>query len=189
MSSALLIKDISDFEQLVRKHSAHLTQFAYVKIGNIPDAEDLVQELFINLWTKRDQIMVHGSTFNYLHVSLRNKIMNYFVKIRLHNDVLHKIPSSPCSRESVSMDKLIENDLNNMLAEILAQLPDNMQRIYSLRQEDFTLREIAEILGLAEQTVKGYSAAIKKRIKYSILEKHPELGKYIPILIYFLFAQ
>ncbi|ULT25835.1 hypothetical protein KUH03_02270 [Sphingobacterium sp. E70] len=94
MKSKLLIKDISDFEMLVNTHTDKLTQTAFLKIGNLQDAEDLVQDLFINLWIKRESIVVHGPVYNYLYVSLRNKIMNYFAKAKLRQDVKNKLAVS-----------------------------------------------------------------------------------------------
>lgn len=186
MKSSLLIQDISDFEMLVMNYTDRLTHLAFQKIGNQQDAEDLVQDLFITLWTKRDRIVVHGSPYNYLYVALRNKIMNYFVKVKLHREVMNKLAFNIKLMELTIIDPLIEKDLNIMFSEILSELPENMQRIFKMRNEDFTLKEIAATLGLAEQTVKGYSAEMHRRIKAMLIERHPEFARSLTALVSFI---
>lgn len=186
MKSTLLIKDISDFEMLVDNHTNKLTQMAFLKTGSLPDAEDLVQDLFVNLWIKRDSIVVHGSVQNYLFTALRNKIMNFFAKEKLHFDVMDRMARHSDIMDFSLVDLLLEKDLNTLFSDILGDLPENMQKIFKLRNEDFTLKEIAVALGLAEQTVKGYSAEMHRRIKAMLIERHPEFARSLTTLISFL---
>ncbi|WET67914.1 sigma-70 family RNA polymerase sigma factor [Sphingobacterium sp.] len=183
MKSTLLINDISDFEMLVNTHTDKLTQTAFLKIGNLQDAEDIVQDLFINLWIKRDSIVVHGSVNNYLYVSLRNKIMNYFAKAKLHQDVKNRLAVNLEIVDLSLLNLLIEKDLNILFSDILSELPEHMQKIFKLRNEDFTLKEIAVALGLAEQTVKGYSAEMHRRIKAMLIARHPEFARSLTLMI------
>lgn len=183
MSSNLLISDISDFEKLVNTHTDKLTQQAFLKIGNLHDAEDLVQDLFINLWVKRESIVVRGSIDNYLYVALRNKVMNYFSKAKLRRDVNEKLAVQLEVMDLSLLNLLIEKDLNTLFSEILSELPEQMQQIFKLRNEDFTLKEIAVAMGLAEQTVKGYSAEMHRRIKSMLIERHPEFARSLTLLV------
>lgn len=189
MTSTLLIKDISDFEMLVNTHTDRLTQTAFLKIGNLQDAEDLVQDLFVNLWVKRESIAVHGSVQNYLYAALRNKIMNYFTKTKLQRDVKNKLAVQLEVLDLSLINLLIEKDLNTLFSEILSELPAHMQQIFKLRNEDFTLKEIAVALGLAEQTVKGYSAEMHRRIKAMLIERHPEFARSLTVLLSFLLVK
>ncbi|ULT25834.1 LuxR family transcriptional regulator [Sphingobacterium sp. E70] len=63
-----------------------------------------------------------------------------------------------------------------------------MQKIFKLRNEDFTLKEIAVALGLAEQTVKGYSAEMHRRIKAMLIERHPEFARSLTVMLSFCWS-
>jgi RNA polymerase sigma-70 factor (ECF subfamily) len=186
MKSTLLIKDITDFEMLVNTHTDKLMQTAFLKIGNLQDAEDLVQDLFVNLWIKRETIYLYGPVSNYLYVALRNKIMDYFTKAKLRQDVMNRLALNLEVMDLSLVNLFIEKDLNTLFSEILSELPAHMQNIFKLRNEDFTLKEIAVALGLAEQTVKGYSAEMHRRIKAMLIERHPEFARSLTALVSFL---
>lgn len=186
MKSTLLIKDITDFEMLVNTHTDKLMQTAFLKIGNLQDAEDLVQDLFVNLWIKRETIYLYGPVSNYLYVALRNKIMDYFTKAKLRQDVKNRLALNLEVMDLSLVNLFIEKDLNTLFSEILSELPAHMQNIFKLRNEDFTLKEIAVALGLAEQTVKGYSAEMHRRIKAMLIERHPEFARSLTALVSFL---
>ena len=186
MKSTLLIKDITDFEMLVNTHTDKLMQTAFLKIGNLQDAEDLVQDLFVNLWIKRETIYLYGPVSNYLYVALRNKIMDYFTKAKLRQDVKNRLALNLEVMDLSLVNLFIEKDLNTLFSEILSELPAHMQNIFKLRNEDFTLKQIAVALGLAEQTVKGYSAEMHRRIKAMLIERHPEFARSLTALVSFL---
>lgn len=186
MGSSLLIKDISDFEKLVNTYTNKLTQAAFIKIGNLQDSEDLVQDLFLSLWIKRESLIVFGSVQNYLFVALRNKIMNYFTKKKHLQLVKERLESTLKIVDSSLIDFIVEKDISTSILEILAELPVNMQKIYKLRNENFSLREIADILGLAEQTVKGYSAELHRKIKAKLIARYPDFTRSLSTIIPFL---
>jgi len=52
------------------------------KLASKEDAQDLTQDLFMNLWNKRTQIIIEGKVINFLFVSLRNSIINYYIKTK-----------------------------------------------------------------------------------------------------------
>ncbi|MDF2475279.1 MAG: polymerase subunit sigma-24 [Sphingobacterium sp.] len=171
---------------LVNTHTDKLMQTAFLKIGNLQDAEDLVQDLFVNLWIKRETIYLYGPVSNYLYVALRNKIMDYFTKAKLRQDVMNRLALNLEVMDLSLVNLFIEKDLNTLFSEILSELPAHMQNIFKLRNEDFTLKEIAVALGLAEQTVKGYSAEMHRRIKAMLIERHPEFARSLTALVSFL---
>ncbi|SHF41255.1 sigma-70 family RNA polymerase sigma factor [Pedobacter caeni] len=179
------IKEI-DYGQLVAEHTSRLLSIAYGKLGDRDDAADIVQELLIHIWVKRDKLIITGSLTAYLNTALKNRILNHFSRADLHQKAVKKMMTTTRKIDSPVLDLLIEKELNTSLSEILSELPENMQKIYAMRNEDFSLREIAEALGLAEQTVKGYSVEMFRRIKLSLRQRHPDLNHPLCITLFAL---
>jgi DNA-binding NarL/FixJ family response regulator len=53
-------------------------------------------------------------------------------------------------------------------------MPEMLQKVYQLRSENLSVKAIAGELGLAEQTVKNYISEVLRRLRHTIVEKHPE---------------
>src|SRR5688500_7406868 len=67
-----------DFEVFYNRHWKLLYATAFSKTDSHQETFDIVQELFINIWEKRNTIKVKGSMEAYLLRSLRNRIYNHF---------------------------------------------------------------------------------------------------------------
>lgn len=74
------------------------------------------------------------------------------------------------------LELLAVKDVERTLSEAVEALPENMRQIFILKQQDYTIKEIAEALGLAEQTIKNYNTELVRRIKVAITEKHPDIN-------------
>ncbi len=65
------------FEQLFREHFVQLCHFAQGFIYDLDEAKEIVQEVFTNLWLKRDEITTEKSIKSYLYTSVRNRCLNF----------------------------------------------------------------------------------------------------------------
>jgi RNA polymerase sigma factor (sigma-70 family) len=97
------------FEQLFREEFIPLTGLARGYVYNQDTAKEIVQEVFINLWLKRDSISTEKSITSYLFTSVRNRCLNY---LRDHkNSLLVTIHRTVTNAKRLLTHKPIQKDV------------------------------------------------------------------------------
>lgn len=172
MNDDLLLEELRNgnrqaFEQLFERYWKPLYMASLKRIREEADAKDLLQDLFVSIWVRREQLPEHVSWASYLHGALRHKIINYLqasrVRIEYANAVLHAYPE-PAAAETDS--RLLTDDLRQVLEQATDAMPGRMKEIFLLSYSDgYTPHEIAERLSLSLQTVKNHLAESKSVIR------------------------
>lgn len=140
----------------------------------IEDAQDVVQEVFINLHRHLQAGGRKPEKLTFYLVTCARTIVrqarNYNKRrkplpidhgVDIHREVSHQLPSSVRSVAS-SVGSL---EMRNILREAIDRLPDCYRKVYLLRLQGLKEREIAERLGIAVGTVKGYVHGGLERLK------------------------
>lgn len=131
--------------------------------GYIADEEavvDIVQEVFITLWTKRKDFFSFYSLRSFLYTSVRNACLN---EIRQQN----RYPKEALI-ESLTHEEeytLIEEEVHRMIHQEIANLPDAMRKVFELTLLDMSIAQIAEALNISENTVRNQRAAARKKLQ------------------------
>jgi RNA polymerase sigma factor (sigma-70 family) len=137
-------------------------------------AQDIVQELFIDVWKRRAQLEVKGPLENYLQRAVKLSVISHYrsakaTQIQLAG-ALERINVLENSIESLT-DYL---ELERTLQLTVELMPEMLKRVYQLRSENRSVKAIAGELGLADQTVKNYISEVSRRLRIVIAEKYPE---------------
>ncbi len=154
--------DEKAFELLFYKYYGHLCVYAAKIISDETSAEEIVQDLFVKLWEKRQQLLIETSINNYLFRSVKNLCFNYIqhnkTKIQHAKNVLSETESNFSDDDSYP-----EIDLALRIEESINSLPGKRKEIFRLsRQEGLKYHEIAEKLNISIKTVETQmSLAIK----------------------------
>lgn len=161
------------FESLFRTHYAPLATFALRYVSDRELAEEIVQEMFTNLWSGARDIQIKTSVKSYLFGSVRNACLNYLK----HQKVKEAYAQSQWNRMEFDATDYIELDeLETQIAGALEKLPGRCREIFELsRLEGMRYKEIANHLKLSLKTVEnqmGKALAILR----------DELGDYLPLL-------
>lgn len=124
----------------------------------IPDpgiAEDIAQDVFYELWRKRDVLNVNSSFGAYLRRAARNKSLNYIRDRKIKPESEDKIPHRSEGQTDANR-KLEVQDLQNSIDRAVGDLPDRCREVFSLsRFEDMSYQEIADKLGISIKTVEN----------------------------------
>ncbi|TKC60222.1 RNA polymerase sigma-70 factor [Pedobacter hiemivivus] len=151
----LKVGDRAAYEQIYHRYKFVLHNHAWNKTRNREESQDIIQEIFTMLWAKRETLDVNTNLSGYLYTSLRNYILNQIVHKEVQNKYIASIQSF-VDQESVIADHLVrENQLKALIEKEIGALPPRMKEVFLLsRRENLSHKEIAELLGTTEQTVK-----------------------------------
>ncbi|WP_406825977.1 RNA polymerase sigma factor [Pedobacter sp. KACC 23697] len=153
----LLIKQEEEqaFTEIYSRYWEKMVSYAVRLTKSEEEAADIVQEIFVSLWNRRNILVIKSTLGAYLIRSTRNLCLRYIERNINTCDFLDKITeqavdNSLSIEESISLKELQENiDLG------IAKLPKKMREVYLLsRDEQLSYHEIAKKLNIAEGTVK-----------------------------------
>jgi RNA polymerase sigma-70 factor (ECF subfamily) len=151
-----------DFEELFISHYHCLWLYARRFILNQDIAEDIVQEVFYNLWKTRNNFETKGSLKAYLFSATYNTCLNYIK----HNKIVTKHKEEVLSNinrfENYFYTEITEHEFSTpgedtscIIKEALNDLPDQCRRIFLLsRKYGFKNREVAEFLDISQKVVE-----------------------------------
>lgn len=165
----LLLNDIASFERLFRSQHASLVLSAYRILNDKARAEDVVQDVFLKLWQKRDEISVEENLPAYLHRAVTNHAINIYKQqysklVQHTGDVAKEMGHTATQTDS----SLMAGELSERIDKAMATMPDSSRGVFMLsRFEDMSYKEIAEKLAISVKTVeKHMSHALRHLRRY-----------------------
>ncbi len=150
--------DQGAFSILYGRHWANLIKKALHKLSDQVAAEEVVQNVFVNLWKWKENIVLKGELKYYLYTILRNEIFRYMEdRLRQSNNIsIDEI----ASRKFVSMDsdgheRIEYVELQHKIKQIVSGLPDKCRLIFQMSRDDgMTAKQIANQLNISHRTVE-----------------------------------
>lgn len=133
-------------------------------------AEDTVQEVFLKIWLKREELIYIERIEGYLFIIARNHILNTLKSLAKEECINKNILSMPgCEDNTDYLTR--ENQYAGLLNNVINQLPPQQNIVYRLsRNEGLSTDEIASKLRLSPLTVKKHLSQalkfIRKNIRY-----------------------
>ena len=151
----MIFQTKEEYKRVFEEYYNPLCNFAYKYVENSDTAEDVVQEVFVQMWQKRKEIKLTGNVKSYLFQSTRNKAIEYIRRNKLQAAYVEE------ERLKAETTYEIDNDSENyiikeQLFKSIRQLPPKCQKIFVLsKMNGLTYNEIAEELNLSVKTVEN----------------------------------
>jgi RNA polymerase sigma-70 factor (ECF subfamily) len=157
--------DEEAFAELFNRYWTKAFFMAYQKLNDQEAAEEIVQEVFITLWDKRESLSIQNFSA-YLYTCIRNKCLNYIeAKIierkhwEFYRQFIHQ--SDHETEKMVSYDTLLEAIHTSM-----ESLPKKTRRVFQLNKlEGRSVSEIANVLNLSEKAIEYHLARSLKHLR------------------------
>ncbi|GAB5539506.1 MAG: RNA polymerase sigma-70 factor [Salibacteraceae bacterium] len=164
---SVLVKNKAQFETLFRAHYAPLVGYA-TKITEDPDAAaDIVQQLFVNLWEKRSEIVVNGSVKSYLLRSTHNQCLNHIKHLKVRSQ--HQQHVSSDIPQSTLNEELEVEEFNVQVRNAIQALPKQCRKIFLMsRLQEKKYQEIADELSLSVKTVENQMGKALKQLRMEL---------------------
>jgi RNA polymerase sigma factor (sigma-70 family) len=168
--------DTACFEELVRRYMKAIFNFAYRMTGNYAEADDVAQDVFVQVYRSLPTMRTDLPFKAWLYVVARNKCLDVLKRKRALTFSAIEDPErgeSPLDRladpDPVPEQLFERADLQRVLREAIEQLPEKYRSVVAMRYASgLTFAEIGEALGLPENTVKTHFQRAKAALRQSL---------------------
>ena len=158
------------FDIAFRQYRELLFRHAHCILRDMDETEDVVQEVYTDLWEKRELIPDGIEISGYLYRMTRNRVLNKLKRDKVIDKYLkHAIYQQRVETPS-SDEWMLEKELSAIIEAEVKKLPPRMQEIFLLsRQEGLSHKEIASLLQITEGTSKLQMSKALKILKNNVL--------------------
>lgn len=170
--------DEKAFRQLFEHYYAPLVQYSTYITGSVSLAEEIVSEVFVNMWKNRSKLSEVQDFKKYVYTSTKHKTIDY---IRHAKDLsfvsIDKKDFEECIVYNNPEDQFVESEIRSRIEAVILKLPERCRIIYRFVKEDhMKYREVADLLDISPKTVENQMAIAMKKIREEIashyLSKH-----------------
>jgi RNA polymerase sigma-70 factor (ECF subfamily) len=173
--------DLFAFEKLYEKYYTFLCLIAGQIVKNPDDAEEIVSDVFVKLWSLKEKPEITTSIKAYLIRAVRNTSLNYLERSKISNKLSESINNADLQLLAWDSDyplgQLYEKEVLEILDQGINKLPDNCREIFLLsRNEDLKYSDIAVKQGISVNTVKT-------QMKIALSRLRDSLKDYLAILL------
>ena len=145
-------KELATFKYLYDEYYESIRNFLYYKSGDVEISEDLSQEVFLKLWSKRKEIRKE-TVQSYLYTIAANLLKNHFKRNRITFHFINTVitENGPDSPEFIMEMK----EFDRKLQDVLAGMPERSRVVFLMNRIDGLIyRDIAIRLGISTKAVE-----------------------------------
>ncbi|KIO76780.1 RNA polymerase [Pedobacter lusitanus] len=158
--------DEAAFNEIYKRYWERLYVAARHRIEDSCEAEEIVQDIFCNLWRKRSNFELTKGFQNYFSVAVKFEVINRMAKKSRENRVKKEVLVWSSAVDESTSDQLDFNELQNQLAMTIRVLPEKCLLVFKLKHEKgYSQKQIAEELNIAEKTVEAHLSKARKTIR------------------------
>jgi len=162
--------DRTGFNQLMEHLRPKLYRFALAFTKRTDEAEDVVQEVGIRLWERRDELEALRSIEAYAMSAVRNRCLDYARSPHHRTDELTEIHDT--AHEQTPHERLEQTDMAAFVRRLMDRLPEQQQTVMRLRDiEGYELDEIAGMLGMNDGAVRTALSRARQKIRDELLKQ------------------
>lgn len=150
----------NQFEKLYKRFQPSLINYAYYLTRSSEDSVELVNDVFLSVWNKRNRLKLDSNLKTYLYTAVKNRSINYIKKNKLVTVFDEQIDTLSDFEADHS---LLEKEQLIIIQQIMNDLPSKCRQVFAMsRIDQLSNKEIASLLDISIKTVE---AQITKALK------------------------
>jgi len=166
LADLLKSEDFAAFTEIYNRYWNKLMAIAYNHTKDKSSAQEIVQELFIGLWKRKDKLEIQNIG-NYLATAIKFSIYKQVEKERRRRELENN--GTGLTSYSEEEEKIEAKFLQEYINELVEQLPEKCRLVFNYsRVQGLSISEIAKEMDLSEKTVEGHLTKGLKTIKNNL---------------------
>lgn len=169
----------NNFDKIYVMYFTRMRRFAKEYVLFDEDAENVVQDVFVVLWEKRDVLDIQVSLVSYLFLLVKNRCLDYLRHQVVADEYKQELTLKLTSLEHLNDSFTSDEDIERILLSAIHKLPERCREIFMKnRIEGKKYREIATEMNLSVNTVENQISIALKKLRV-------ELKDYLPLFLFF----
>ena len=161
--------DIAAFEMLFHRFYPGMCSYSESLVKKPEIAEEIVQDVFFNIWKNKSELKINVSWQSYLYRSVFNNSMMYLRKAKYEMSIEERWAAGNLMSDEQASDELEAKELNAAIIFTLQSLPPRTREIFNLnRFEGLKYKEIADKLSISVKTVEANMGKALKALRTSL---------------------
>lgn len=160
--------DDEAFTEIYNRYWEKLLYVAGIKCRHLGIAEEIVQDIFLDLWNRRTGLNITGSLEGYLAASVKYRVINAQVKMKNGLAYQKHAIRNLSQQENTTEHQLNFHELQARLEKLVGQLPEKCRITYKLKEDGLSQKEIAAHLHITEKGVEANLARAMKTLRVSL---------------------
>jgi RNA polymerase sigma-70 factor (ECF subfamily) len=160
---------VTAFTTIYNQHWKKMFYLAGNKLQNLPEAEELVQDIFLDLWRRREELKI-TSLSSYLSACVKYKVINALAK-RNHQErySLYTSHQPGLLADNTTEERLRLDELQHELMNETEKLPEKCKMVFRLsREQGYTQKQIATRMGISEKTVESHLSKALRTLRIGL---------------------
>lgn len=163
--------DMFAYNTLFRRYAPKLYIQAVRYLPNTTEAEELVMDLLLNLWQKRDSLEIAGELKAYLFRAIHNRVINHLQKRIPETQSIDLLEEDELIESRQADYRILTGDLEMSYRDKLENLSPQRRKVFLLsREENMSYAQIAQLLNLSVNTVENHMTSALNALRESTRE-------------------
>ncbi len=179
LSSLLSEDNEAAFKVIYTRFWKKLLAVACRRLGDQQEAEEALQDIFLNLWKRRATLNLKGNFENYFAVALKFEVINRLARQSRESNRNNAYQYQVNQNINPAYEHLDFEWLQKQYNDTLNTLPEKCQLIFRMsREQEMTNKEIAKTLGLSEKSIEKHKTNALKVLR-------TRFGQILPLILIF----
>ncbi len=168
--------DKQAFEQVFKSYYALLCRYAKSLVNDLDEAEEVVQNTFYIIWSKRETLEIKGSLKAYLYRAVHNDCLNKLKHLQIRKAHADHYKHTNSGAYEDTGKALQAKELRQKIEQAIVTLPEQCGKVFRLnRFEELKYQEIAEQLNISVKTVENHMGKALKLMREQLKDYLPSL--------------